>query len=505
MFLIKKLFSKSEIEKEAKNMIELIKSDPDHAVVTHNGKTWLKAELSICDRYAKEISKRASNLYGEKCLDYLTKAREIERKPTPLMIWILIFSMVVIEAFGFSYILAGYVIPGVSENEQRIAALGISFLVSILLVFFTHQMGRELYKNSLIKDINDEFKRDPNPTDWNRDKIYIDNADSDKSKPLYHQTFNRIRVGTPPRKSYGITFLTVLLISIVALGALYVRNEVIKTPGLVENPKAAWMTFLILTAVFVFLQIMGIIFGKEYGFAGIESKKAYKYLKNIGYTPKIKSTLEKYAEEQLDELHIKIEELANELGAMAGYRALRSKCGSHKFADYYPATSSPSATPSSTSNPSIHYSSSINSSLTRAPIPTNLSPAPSSSITTAITSIPLDPTKYDRTLYLNYLQQKGIIGGKMRQDLPPDWQIYIVALIAEGKYTRQQIRNYVIENFTKKDGTPSDKPGSTLDTFLTDTINNNIKTGSQSKWVKDALNKPPRQVKEKENNGIVYL
>lgn len=57
------------------------------------------------------------------------------------------------KALGFSYVLAGYTIPGASESLQQIGALAIAFVIYIILVGFTHFTGGEIYRNTMLKKI----------------------------------------------------------------------------------------------------------------------------------------------------------------------------------------------------------------------------------------------------------------------------------------------------------------------------------------------------------------
>jgi hypothetical protein len=52
---------------------------------------------------------------------------------------------------AFSYVLAGYTLPRASENMQQMGAYGIAFLISVILVAFTHFAGAELCKSDKSK------------------------------------------------------------------------------------------------------------------------------------------------------------------------------------------------------------------------------------------------------------------------------------------------------------------------------------------------------------------
>lgn len=64
------------------------------------------------------------------------------------------------EAQVFSYVLAGYTVPGASESTQKYAAIGIAFIVSALCVLLTHFAGHELYRSLKIKRARKDWIED---------------------------------------------------------------------------------------------------------------------------------------------------------------------------------------------------------------------------------------------------------------------------------------------------------------------------------------------------------
>lgn len=284
---------------------------------------WHKAELSLCRDYKNYIRLRSEADFNEK-VNYLTKARDLGRSPTPALIWILTALMVLVEAMGFSYVLAGYTIPGASENTQQMGALGIAFLISVVLVAFTHFAGHEIYKTLRAKEARREWV-DAGRTPKESKSIALANAQTlDDHRPGYEQFWNRHGTG----ESFAISIITAILVIVVAIGATYVRGQVLEkqlqqqiTGQLGEgalasitlgantlsvnitgntaplpaedaaadlaakrksledekniDTKGGWGTFIVLAFLFVFLQILGTLFGFKWGFAGRESDKAY--------------------------------------------------------------------------------------------------------------------------------------------------------------------------------------------------------------------------------------
>ncbi len=282
---------------------------------------WFKGERALCRDYKKFIQIQDEYDFNEK-ITYLTKAGDLGRKETPIWIWLLTIVMVFVEAMGFAYVLAGFTVPGASENTQQYGALGIAFLISVILVAFTHLSGHELFKSSQIKQARRERAEDGRKHKLATGLVALAKPQSiDDEQPSYTQLANR--VGSHP--SYKITAATIVFVAIVAVFASYVRGTVLEQQLLLETTgktsqliaptsnglelsaktdsaqlpiadvaeqnkaeqKAAaegtdnqrhggWGTFVVLAFVFVFLQILGVIFGFRWGFAGRESSAAHR-------------------------------------------------------------------------------------------------------------------------------------------------------------------------------------------------------------------------------------
>lgn len=294
---------------------------------------WFKAEKTLCRDYKEFIRIQDEHDFNEK-IEYLTKAGDNGRKPTPTWIWLLTVAMVFVEAMGFSYVLAGYTLPGASENLQQTGAYGIAFLISIILVALTHLAGHELHQSSQIKHARREWAEDGRKNKFTTGTLPLAKPQTtDDGQPAYTQLANR--VGT--HESYKIAGLTVVFVVIVAVFATYVRGQVLEktlheevvgksvqmniaspsnSDGLNMAVKAAgnptlpdvdvtqnqaakdkavmdeinidrhggWGTFIVLAFVFVFLQILGVIFGYRWGFAGQNSAAAYRAIGGGRYT-----------------------------------------------------------------------------------------------------------------------------------------------------------------------------------------------------------------------------
>jgi hypothetical protein len=289
---------------------------------------WFVAEKTLCESYKKFIPAQSEYQFNQN-MEYLRLSGDNGRTPMPLFIWALTFSMVIVEALGFSYVLAGYTLPGASENLQEKGALGIAFLIAVILVVLTHAAGHELYKSGKIRQARQDWRDLDNcEGKFFTEQIALSNKqEKDAHEKQYARLTNRVGY----RPSNVMNIVSIVFVFIVAVGATYVRGQILekqlqdqvtskamgnapaelnikinqdglnfsssgKTISLPaadaqENQKAidkatadeqsidrhgGWGTFIVLAFVFVFLQIIGVYFGYNWGFAGTESAAAYR-------------------------------------------------------------------------------------------------------------------------------------------------------------------------------------------------------------------------------------
>ncbi|MHA4869670.1 hypothetical protein ACXZ1M_18445 [Duganella sp. PWIR1] len=288
--------------------------------IAHPG--WFNGERTLCQEYKNFVHLQDEHDFNEK-ITYLTKAGDNGRRNTPGWIWLLTVSMVFVEALGFSYVLAGYTIPGASENLQQMGAYGIAFLISVILVAFTHFAGHELYKSGRIRNARREWIPEKHEHKLTTGTIPLARPqNSDDGERPYTQLCNRVGA----HATYVVSISTLIIVLLIAGAATYVRGQVLEKelvarvtlasqqidsgsrnaadsmdmskPSLrlpdadVASDHSAdkkvladeadidrhggWATFIILAFVFVVLQLLGVIFGYRWGFAGENSAEAYR-------------------------------------------------------------------------------------------------------------------------------------------------------------------------------------------------------------------------------------
>lgn len=295
--------------------------------------TWFSSEKKLCQDYKTFLSIQSEHDFNER-IKYLTIAGDDGRSPMPVFIWILTVGLVIVEALGFSYVLAGYTLPGASENMQELGALGIAFLISVILVVLTHAAGRQLYISLKIKTARrlwNEGNDGRTRRTFGTQPVSLNEPQSiDANEPHYVRLANR--VGTEHANMMGI--VAIIFVLIVAIGATYVRGQVLEKQlaqeitspltsqgfslkigqdGLnfssdtgkqivlpLDSQEAAkkidkanneyqksidrqggWGTFIVLAFVFIFLQIISVYFGYNWGFAGRQSAEAYRGTKGF--------------------------------------------------------------------------------------------------------------------------------------------------------------------------------------------------------------------------------
>ena len=302
-----------------------------------NNSAWFQSERTLCTKYKEFVQPMSKKNFSEK-VNYMSYAGDNGRHTMPKLLWFVIVIMVFIEAMGFSYVLAGWTVPGASENLQQTAAYGIAFMISALLVALTHFAGHELYRSGTIQDARKKWQADtkqyPEYSNSNgkhplgKETVPLNSLQStDEEQPEYSRRINRIGSS---EASYKVTIATSILVVLIAIGATYVRGQVLEQvlndevtgqteqtntdaltsdgmdmtsnksddvkppPSDLEKAKNAttkeigattniksnggWATFIVLAILFVFLQVLGTLFGFKWSFAGQESKAAYKAL-----------------------------------------------------------------------------------------------------------------------------------------------------------------------------------------------------------------------------------
>lgn len=292
-----------------------------------DGKAWYPAEKMLCAKYWRyyESFNHSANFYHQ-CVNYLNKVDERGRKPTGPLLWFCSVALVLLEAFIFALVLSPFIANNISANQAEFSAIVISVLIGVVLVPATHLMGAELHKNTLLKKIRywyNDARHDGNAKGLAKaNNVSLETSDVDDDQPNYIQMRNRVNTNVEAKPQYWATVIALALIIFFAVGAYFVRAATIDAidtqtvngspfsqmsdtqsspfelpdAAVADNAKAdsqaaeeinhnrvfaSKLTFIILSVIFVGVQLIGILIGIYRSFAGIESKMAAKYVGNF--------------------------------------------------------------------------------------------------------------------------------------------------------------------------------------------------------------------------------
>jgi len=296
---------------------------------------WYRSERELCARYYRfyERANKDANFF-DKCANYLNKAEERGRKPTGIVLWAASVFLVLLEAFIFALVLAPFIANNISANQAEFSAIVISLLIGTILVPATHLMGAEIHKNNLIKKArlwHAQARRDNEAKKLQADsRVDLEHTELDDAEPKYLHIVNRVRHNANVSPTWWKSGIAIVLIAFLAIGAYLIRTSTINeleteqvnaspyaslfAQGGEDSPFSATqsigpftlpdeavednqqadqravsevisdrifaykLTFIILSVIFVGVQIIGILIGLLRSYAGIQSKEAAGYI-----------------------------------------------------------------------------------------------------------------------------------------------------------------------------------------------------------------------------------
>ncbi|MFJ2993709.1 hypothetical protein [Pandoraea sp. NPDC087047] len=280
--------------------------------------TWTLSERTLCDAYKQFIHYTPEEEF-EKRLTYLSKAHDLGRTPTPAWMMGLLFVLVLAEGLGFSYMLGTWMAgEGGSENARQMLMWAIVFVLCVIFVFVMHSAGHQLYKSNLIRNADIDWRGEGQEGKFVTKNIKLNDPQHiDDNEPEYKQLVNRIG----GKRSYILVAAAVLIIVVVSFISTYMRvkhldaertaqtalmapaaeasgtnpfeklgqslpAEIVEGQAKADAKAAAdghaaykdegMAAFLMLAFIFAVTQLVGITAGYRWGFAGRESKAAFK-------------------------------------------------------------------------------------------------------------------------------------------------------------------------------------------------------------------------------------
>jgi len=303
------------------------------ALNIEGGAPWYRSELELCSRYYRFYTDTYKDPdHYDRCSDYLKKIEESGRKPPALWMWGISVILVLAESYIFALVLAPFMATSVSANDAEWIALIISVVISIVLLWLTHMMGRELHENRMLKKASVLYQA---TSDNSADAVQLALAETrqDDAAPRYLKLLNRLEHDADMAPSWKWTIIACIGIALIAVFAYFIRSTTLNemetelvnaspyaalaaqagddspfsTPSLTIGPvtigpftlpdeaaedsheadqRAASevmserilgykLTFVMLSVIFIGVQIVGIMIGVTRTFAGVHSEKAY--------------------------------------------------------------------------------------------------------------------------------------------------------------------------------------------------------------------------------------
>lgn len=345
---------------------------------------WFPCEETLCSDFASYYVKHNKSVdYYNKCRNYLNKCQETGRRKKGFLLNALLIFLILFEAVGFAYVLAPLMVQNVSANNASMLAWFTAFLLSIAAVFFTDKTGEEIHHNSLIKKMRTWFENDRNEQkDLNKDsEVDLENTYRDDNAKSYVQMVNRVPHNATVTPSYSFTFGTIIYILIIAIGAFMVRSytlesieaEAVNTASPFTSSSfspssspfelpaeaevfnqsadkkagddkksavhmASLTTYIILSVIFVAIQVLGVMFGYLYSLSGIESAKAWKYTKNFNNAEEFANYYQRQLDQIAHDAQAKLSALQESLSSRvttSGYEREAMLRGGQKTFDIY--------------------------------------------------------------------------------------------------------------------------------------------------------------------------
>lgn len=287
---------------------------------TNGNNGWLRAEEKLCSTYKPFVNHIDAKMFNQR-IEYLRKSADLGRKPTPMWAWFLLVILVIAEGLGFSYLLGSWMAREGSANTHTLLMFAIVLVLCVILVALTHFAGHQGYRTSLLRSCFARFKELGSDAYSVRRVALKDDQDIDSGEPEFRQITNRVAKHSSDKGSYAAVVIAIIAIVFITIVSTYMRvqnmeaemarNVTGEAPMAADsqasgNPFAAMLlpesvtkaqndaddqakkeereaftneglaAFAMLAFIFAITQIVGMGTGYKYGFAGLESEKAFQ-------------------------------------------------------------------------------------------------------------------------------------------------------------------------------------------------------------------------------------
>lgn len=279
---------------------------------------WTNSERSLCHDYKQFFQLPTQDKFDQN-IRYLQKSHDLGR--SPLQVWFvgLLAMLVIAEGLGFSYLLGTWMAMEGSESTRQLLMFAIVFVLCVILMLVTHAAGHQLYRSNLLVGCNKEWRGAGQPGELAENVSLNMDQRCDDGMPSYRQCASRVAGAGGGEPSYSMVIIAGIVIAVIATASTWMRYQHLEAATIKEtanllqsvapadagNPFATGLptevtqvqseadkkalkesgaattseglaAFVMLGFIFVVTQIVGIFAGYKYGFAGKESKEAYR-------------------------------------------------------------------------------------------------------------------------------------------------------------------------------------------------------------------------------------
>ncbi|MGL5201723.1 MAG: hypothetical protein ACRC9G_22585 [Aeromonas veronii] len=291
-----------------------------------DGNGWINHEVTLSNVYYREYKKhlKGTDAYNAS-LDYLAKAGEAGRSPRPAWVLALVLVLVLVEAMGFAYVLAGWMNMDASTNDRHLLAAATALLLAVASAFLAEVAGHSLHHNSLIARARHWWQGEE-PSKRSRTlkankAINLEDSFSDSDKPDYEQLLARLKdVNSNVSRKFVWLIVCASFVACMAVGAFVVRSATLDSieTEMVNNMRAettaqhdssmsspfdlpeesqainneaeeatiedkmqaireaSLTTYVMLSLIYIAIQGISIWLASKYHFAGTHSKTAWR-------------------------------------------------------------------------------------------------------------------------------------------------------------------------------------------------------------------------------------
>lgn len=191
---------------------------------------WINHEVTLASVYYREFKKymKGPEAYNAS-LDYLAKAGEAGRSPRPAWVLFLVVGLVLIEAMGFAYVLAGWMNMDASTNDRHLLTAGTAILLAVASAVFAEAAGHTVHHNTLIARARHWWQGEE-PSKRSRTlkankAINLEDSFSDSNSPDYEQLLARVKdVNSNVSRKFLWLIICGTFVTCMAIGAFVVRS-----------------------------------------------------------------------------------------------------------------------------------------------------------------------------------------------------------------------------------------------------------------------------------------